>query len=376
MPTRRDLLGGASAAGAVTLLSSPPSVSAAPASAGAADAGSAGAELRARDAMRAANSGMRTHYAALKSALMSRLSPVIVVQNDAKGGRFTLIHDRRQQESVHPVPEVFELAKAISHVPQGVFSIIAPYLSDRVPGLPHADRIDPHDLGMVAFEGPRSRGWIGPLRDYAATLTETRQQLGAAGLPQELEDSCGELLDQALHFIGDSVGSGTLDPASFTDFTGRAYPSIRTNMTHAAQAQISGVEGLMRRWRGRIGEEAWKDLYTVVLSIWTTSELNQASVIIRRCMNRAKVATHLIDLPTAEVPDDPVLVALDNLARIVQDNVAAELVFPTDPVTADAFKGRQDLVSGEILHQLGRAGSACAAAVASACPVRKEKARG
>ncbi|MET9503620.1 hypothetical protein ABZY42_18155 [Streptomyces sp. NPDC006622] len=47
--------------------------------------------------------------------------------------------------------------------------------------------------------------------------------------------------------------------------------------------------------------------------------------------------THLIDLPTVEVPRDPVFVALDNLARIVQDNVSAEMVVPTDPVIADAF---------------------------------------
>ncbi|MFD4771876.1 hypothetical protein [Streptomyces niveus] len=372
MVTRRGFIDGVSAAGTATLLGTTPSASATTR----AGAAVSDAELKARDAIRATNVGMRAGYAALKSELIGRLSPVIVVENDATGGKFTLIHGGSPQESVQPVPELFELAKSISHVPQGIFSTIAAYLSDKVPNLPNADRIDPHDLDMVAFEGPGTDGWIGPLQGYAATLTTARRQLREANLPQELEISCAKILDEALTFVRDSVRSGTFDMASFEEFSARTYPGIRTNMTYAAAAQISGVEGLMRKWRATIGEEAWKDLYTVVLSIWTTSELNQASIIIRRCMNPAKVATHLIDLPTVEVPRDPIFVALDNLARIVQDRVSAEMVFPTDPVVADAFKGKEDLLSVEILHQIEGPTEAPAAPSASAppsaCPVHRE----
>ncbi|MFD9870952.1 hypothetical protein ACFXI8_09260 [Streptomyces niveus] len=373
MVTRRGFIDGMSAAGAATVFGIPSASATTRTGAAVTDA-----ELRARDAIRAANAGMRASYAALKSELISRLSPVIVVQNDATGGEFTLVRRGSPQESVNPVPELFELAKSVSHVPQGIFSTIAAYLSDKVPNLPNADRIDPHDLDMVAFEGPRSGSWITPLQGYAATLTTARRRLGEANLPPELEISCGRILDEALTFIRDSVRSGTFDMASFEEFSGRTYPSIRTNMKYAAAAQISGVEGLMRKWRATIGEEAWKDLYTVVLSIWTTSELNQASIIIRRCMNPAKVDTHLIDLPTVEVPRDPIFVALDNLARIVQDRVSAELVFPTDPLVADAFKGKEDLLSVEILHQLGVTAGAPAtspSSVTSACPLRTERTR-
>ncbi|WP_206309584.1 hypothetical protein [Streptomyces sp. A0642] len=373
MVTRRAFIDGVSAAGAATILGGAPPASAATR----AGAAVTDAEQKARDAIRAANAGMRANYAALKSDLIGRLSPVIVVQNDATGGTFTLIREGSPRESVRPVPELFELAKSISHVPQGIFSTLAAYLSDKVPHLPNAGRIDPHDLDMVAFEGPRTDGWTGPLQAYAATLTTARRQLGKAGLPPELEGSCARILDEALSFIRDSVRSRTFDMASFEEFSARTYPGIRVNMRYAAAAQISGVQGLMRRWRAAIGEEAWENLYTVVLSIWTTSELNQASIIIRRCMNPAKAATHLIDLPTVEVPRDPVFVALDNLARIVQDNVSAELVFPTDPVVADAFKGKEDLLSVEILEQMGEtAGAARMASPTSrpsGCPIRKEE---
>ncbi|MCX4547620.1 hypothetical protein OG204_29000 [Streptomyces sp. NBC_01387] len=372
MATRRVFLSSASAVGAATLFSATPSAAAVPAAATVADA-----ERQARDAMLAVNAGMRSNYAVLKSDLIAYLSPVVVVQNDAKGGKFTLVHNGTQ-ESVNPVSEVFELAKSISHVPLGIFSTVAPYLSDKVPNLPHADRIDPHDLKMVAFKGTGTTGWIAPLQDFAATLTTARRQLDQANLPQELVTSCSELLDAAIEFINASVAGKSLDMKSFEDFSGRVYGNIRTNMKHAADAQIAGVQDVMKKWRAKIGEEGWQDLYTVVLSQWTTSVLNQNSIIIKPCMNPAKVDTHLIDLATVETPKDPIFVALDNLARIVQDNIAAEMVFPVDQEIADALKGKQDLLSDEILDQLGAvaagARTASATTAGDACPFRKRTA--
>lgn len=111
-----------------------------------------------------------------------------------------------------------------------------------------------------------------------------------------------------------------------------------------------------------------------MLSRWATSELNQNSIIIRPCMKPAKAAPHLIDLPAAEPLSDPVFVALDNPARIVQDNIVAELVFPSDRAAADALKGPQALAD-EILEQLGAATPGSAAYFApvgagwGACPV-------
>ncbi|MEU9554882.1 hypothetical protein [Streptomyces fumanus] len=331
-------------------------------------------EKAARDAIRAVNAKMRANYATLKSELTTQLSPVVVVSNNAVGGRFTLIHKGTRVETVDPVPEYFELAKSIAHVPLGVFSVLAAYLSDQVPNIANADRIDPHDLDMVVTKAPGDKGWITPLTAFKSTLQTAYTKLGTANLPLDLESSCDKILTEAVKFIDASVTAQSFDMVSFNRFAARVYPSIRVNMTFAATAQITGIEGLMKRWRTLIGEAAWSDLYVTVLSIWTTAELNQASIIIRRTMNQAKVDTHLIDLPTVETPSDPIAVALDNLARIVQDNIAAEMVFNTDLKVADALKGKEDLLSDEILQQIG--GTAPTArtasfgtAAAGACPI-------
>lgn len=379
MATRRGFIGSASGISTAALLgySASPSAADTPLTDSTGTlATSAVTQQQAKDSIFAVNAGMRSNYATLKAELVKHLSPVIVVQNDAKGGRFTLV-TANGQESVNPVAETFELAKSIAHVPLGCFSVIASYLADKIPNLPNADRIDPHDLLLVAFNDDKSTAWIEPLQAYAATLTTARTNLPAAGLPAALTTSCGNILDAALKFINASVTAKVFDMKSFEDFSGSVYPDIRVNMEHAAQAQIKGVQDTMKTWRAKVGEAAWTDLYCVVLSQWTTSVLNQNTIIIKDCMNAAKVATHLIDLPGLETPKDPIFTALDNLARIVQDNIAAEMVFPKDTKVADALKGKEDLLSDEILIQLG--GSAATTQTSPTyntlsegmCPVRK-----
>ncbi|MFG2636908.1 hypothetical protein ACGFX8_24090 [Streptomyces sp. NPDC048362] len=363
MTKRRTVLAGATAVSAATLLGAAPRAAAADgtgtgtATGTGTPATSSAAQKDARDAIRKVNADMRGNYAALKADLAQRLSPMIVVTNTATGGQFTLVHNGTL-ETVQPVPEYFELAKSIAHVPLGIYSILAQYLANKVPNVPNAARIDAHDLEMVAARGQADHSWATPLTNFQTTLTTARNKLTAANLPKDLQDSCKFILDEAVHYIDATLHDQAFDIASFDVFSSKVYPRIRTNMVFASQAQISGIEGQLQKWRTKLGDAAWNDLYVVVFSIWTTSVLNQASIIIKRCMNQAKVDSHLIDVPTAEILSDPIAVARDNLARIVQDNVAAEMVFAADAEIATALKGRQDLLSEEILNQLGTNGTA------------------
>jgi hypothetical protein len=71
--------------------------------------------------------------------------------------------------------------------------------------------------------------------------------------------------------------------------------------------------------------------------------------------------------------------ALDNLARIVQDNIAAQMVFSSGQDVADALKSKEDLLSTEILAQPGGGAAvgtaafiktaAAGAGTTSGCPV-------
>ncbi|AOJ84632.1 hypothetical protein WS86_29405 [Burkholderia savannae] len=280
--------------------------------------------VRARDAVFAVDNAMRQNYAALKARLTSHLSPVIVVNNDYRGGQYTLIHEGRR-ETLEPVSPVFELVKSISHTPLGIYVIIAPYLKQ-----------------------PEAIEWVRPLEAFGETLKNALRHLDAAEFPADARAASARILEGGIHFIAQSVVEGRFSIESYERFSASVADAIKVNMQCAAQAQVAGVEALIKRWKAELGDDEWKKVYTVVLSIWTTSVRNQNTIILRRLMDRKNVDTHLIDIATAETPADPVAVALDNLARIVQDNIAAEMVFPTDPVLADSLKGTEDLLSNAI----------------------------
>jgi hypothetical protein len=106
-------------------------------------------------------------------------------------------------------------------------------------------------------------------------------------------------------------------------------------MNFAAQALVDGVEKQLAAWREEMGERAWKDLCAVILVIWTTEAQNQHHEILRRLMHQKTVEERLLAIGVGEQEADMVAVALDNLARIVQDNVAAGLILPTDSELAE-----------------------------------------
>ena len=370
-PTRRTVLGGAAAVGAAAALpdfTGRSTVAFADAATTGSVAGSA-TENQARNSILAVDTSMQNNYDTLRAEVINQLNPVIVVDNDAQGGTYYLISNGTVLETIQPVDPVFALAKSIAHTPLGIFSICAPSLDPTNILASQTQYIDPHDLQMVAFNGPGNTSWISSLQTFSNTLDTARQTLASANLPADangsLYDSCAYILDKAHAYIAGAISNREFDMQSFESFTADVYPSVRTNMYWASRVQIDGVSALMTRWRNQLGS-AWSGLYVVVLSIWTTYVQNQNSIILQNFMDQSQVATHLINLMTAETPSSPVHVALDNLARIVQDNIAAEMVFASDQPTADALKGQPDLLSTEILQLLGSSGTTTSTAAAGA----------
>ncbi|MBI4893266.1 MAG: hypothetical protein HY821_21770 [Acidobacteria bacterium] len=320
------------------------------------------------------DSEMRSRYKALKDQVESRVGPLIVVANGPEGGTYWLIQDGQVVEMRQPVDVIFQLAKSIAHIPLGTFSVLAPYLSNIVPA--HhlkAGDMDPHDLDMVAFTGPASNEWLQPLQDWGSRIEATRRALDDANLPDDLHRSSANICDAATAFIHSAIRDRAFTMNGFEDFTGKIFNDISTNMYWSAKAQIEAVTELMTLWKNRLGEN-WRDVYILVYSMWTTSVLNQSTIILRRFLDPDRVNTHLLDIIADQLPiDDPVGVGAENLARIVQDNIAAEMVFPTSQTTADALKGKEDLLSQQILKLLGD--NVVAEVTAASCPFGNIRAR-
>ncbi|MFD7164809.1 hypothetical protein [Streptomyces violascens] len=365
--TRRNFLGSAGTAAAATLLTGTATSSTAHAAATPAGNADAAADTTtARNNILQVDTDMRANYDKLRANVLQQLGPVIVVENGMQGGHYTLVH-QGQQFIEEPISQVFQLAKSIAHVPLGIFSVIAPSLAPTVPA--GQTNMDARDLQLVAYAGPSNTDWITPLQTFATDLDTARRTLEQADLPTDLKVSCAHLLDGGLTYINDITRRRTFDMPGFQKFTGQIADDIKTNMYWAAKVQIEAVKDLFGRWKNKVGADAWHELYVVVLSMWTTSELNQNSIIIKHLMDKDMADSHLIDL-VCESPSVPnaVHVALDNLARIVMDNIAAEMVFSKDQQLADALKGKPDLLSQEILTLLGDTNAPATAAALNACP--------
>lgn len=334
-------------------------------------------EVEARERILKTDLEMRAVYKALKDRVQVHLGPFIVVANGPEGGTYWLVEDNTVVEEVTPIDPIFQLAKSVAHIPLGTFSILAPFLSPELPE--HhviAGDIDANDLKVVASEGPTSGAWIEPILAWQRTVHATRDALRYAGLPEDLRRASTRICYAASEFIDVATQSGRFSMKQFEDFTGAIFGDISTNMYWAAKVQIEAVAELMTRWKARLGSQ-WRDVYVLVYSMWTTSVLNQNTIIIRHFLDPDRVNSHLLDIIADQLPvTDPVSVASENLARIVQDNLAGEMVFPTSQTTADALEGKEDLLAQEILRLLGdRATTAMAEVAGASCPFEHRRYR-
>ncbi len=269
---------------------------------------------------------MRANYDALRAQVIEQLSPVIVIQPDLSGGTYTLIADGAQT-SAHPASPVFQLTKSVCHAPLGLFSILAPYL-----------------------KGPATSEWAAPVTAYREVLATGREALPDCGLPEEGVLASREILTSAIQLADAALAAGTFSIGQFENFTRSVHVAIETNMKLAAVDLVTGVERQLTEWRDALGPEAWRELYAVILAIWTTQVRNQHWVILNRMMDQANVDDHLITLSVGENSEVTIPDALDNLARIVQDKIAAVMVFsaPEDARLQVALADPTDLLADAV----------------------------
>lgn len=262
---------------------------------------------RAVEAVFAIDDMMRSSYDALRARVAEQLSPVIIVRPDLSGGAYTLVLGGTQT-TVHPTSPQFQLAKSVCHTPLGLFSILAPYL-----------------------DGSANGDWEAPLSAFRGVLAKALPALEECGLPDGAVAASQAILNGAIAFADTVMAQGSFSIEDFQAFTRAVAGAIEQNMTLAAQTLVQGVQAQLSAWRDAMGKAAWKELYVVILAIWTTERRNQHWVILKDMMDPETVDDHLITVSVGEQDEVTIPVALDNLARIVQDKVAAVMVFSALP---------------------------------------------
>lgn len=265
------------------------------------------------------------HAADARSNVINNLYPVIVVQLDMSGGTFTLVQ-RNKKTTVQPVDPIFERAKSITHVPLTIYMILATYLKN------------PEESSSL---------WVPKLSQFNIKVKESQVQLkkmhNDSHLPKDVYQWSLTILEASQAFIEKIVSAKNFTLEEFKQFTNSVFDATVGNLQAAATVQVQSVTKLLNQWKEELGEQEWKNMYTVVLSVYTTQIENQHFTILREHVNQDR----LFVVPIGSIQENTIQTALHNLAGIIQDRVISDLLFAKE--TQEGQKMRELQASPEDL---------------------------
>lgn len=289
---------------------------------------------RADAAIFAVDAAMRMNGGVLRAKVAEEIRPVIVSQFDLRGGTYTLLTKTRM-ETVQPVDPAFERVKSITHTPLGIYTIIAPYLKD-----------------------PSAAGWQQRLSEFRNIVTAAADGIERAEVPRIARFWSRAIVREAEGFMTTALDRGVFRISDFRKFARTVFPAVAGNLQIAANIQVSSTARLLRRWRGELGRDAWRDLYAICLVTWTIEFDNQQYLILRKFMDRRRIDQRLYVVAVGSVQENTIPTALSNLATIVQDKIAGHMVFGNRPRQArrlnNVLATQYDLLSEFVKNALRR----------------------
>ncbi|PCE33157.1 hypothetical protein [Burkholderia ubonensis] len=246
------------------------------------------------------DAAMRVNYAANIERIGENIYPLLYAEATFDGGRYTLQVDDHTTYAWQDIDLVYEQAKAIAHVPLGIFSILSGY-------------------GMYS----RDRQWQPALQAYLEQVRPVLQHLGQLSLVGFAKSASHAILTESIRFMESTLSSGAFTLDGFSAYARPLADAIQLNMSTAAASQVATMSKVLDDWKAALGEARWDQLYVVVSALWTLSRENAHELIIKATMKPERRETNVIVSEAV-----PTLAAARNLlGRIVGDRVMAEQVF-------------------------------------------------
>jgi hypothetical protein len=249
------------------------------------------------------DAAMRDNYATNIVKIGEDIYPFLYTEATYDGGCYTLLVDDRTSYVKQSADPIYDQAKALCHIPLGIFAIISGYAKDS-----------------------RYKQWLQPLTDYRAKVSSVAQTLEVLPL---MNSKCGvaarTILVNSLHYL-DSLISGQENFLSFVSF--KAYceklnPFIAVLQMAAAQNQVEVFGRILTTWKAMFTEADWDKLYVVVSVIWPLTHESAHEQIVKSFMKPALQDTNMIVSEAATTLD----MARTLMGRILGDRILAPLVF-------------------------------------------------
>lgn len=291
---------------------------------------------QAQQMVRDIDSAMRANYSINLERISGNIYPILYAESTFDGGRYTLVVDADTSYSHQNVQPIYDITKAISHIPLGVFSIISAYAD--YPGL---------------------KQWGPALQTYHDQVAQVHANIDILNLPGFTKSACISILMKSLTYMRETIRTQTFTFDGFSTYARSLAIEIGQNQATAAGEQYATMTKVLNDWKSKIGQDAWDQMYVVVSAIWTLSQESAHELIIKATMKPELRESHvLVSEAVPTLQDAKVL-----LARVIGDRIMAELVFnpegsDTEKENIASLSTKRDLLSKALEKYTGDVGRA------------------
>lgn len=340
------------------------------------------------------NNGIRDHYAAFIHNVGRNIYPLIIATDHEVDGpcgvgtTLTLYEANGNVTKCSPAHHTnYELYKTCAHTFMGLSVELGPYLANA--GICHGDSTDER-----AQKAPCTRdiSWKKSLSEFLQSVRTYRDALvhaveiealvrdedgvnkgsnstsHATSLelpPLEMRNIMMAMLSTVIGFCESSLTAGMLDVSAWEKLNRDNFPRIKACMKAATKAQADACVKQIVKWRDMLGEEAWRDLYVVIPTVWAVDGENPRKEMFKQLMDAERVQTHII---MSEYPRDH-SDARTLLGRVVGDRAIGRFVFGVESlehqIKVMGLSSEVDVVLDDALPAIW---SACEE---HGCPIRK-----
>ncbi|MBJ6134353.1 hypothetical protein JAU75_16020 [Ochrobactrum sp. Q0168] len=278
------------------------------------------------------DTAMRDNYSKNIYQIGQNIYPLLYVESTFDGGRYTLVLNENKRFVHQSVGDIYDMAKAVAHIPLGIFSIISGY-------------------GLY----PRNGQWLSDLKIYRDRIQRVKENISyiEPSLTGFVKSSILSLVDRSINYINSIISNSIFSYKDYQEYARAQDGDIAILQQRAASNQVEVMTSVLKSWKETIGDELWDEMYVVIGAVWTLTAENAHELIISSMMNPDLRETHIV--VSEAVPDLESAQTL--LGRIVGDRVMAEMVFDASAAVDYAediysLSTRRDLLSQAVEREL------------------------
>ena len=263
----------------------------------------------------ACDNEMQKNYNENHIAIGQQIYPFLYSEFTPDGGRYTLLINDSDRVSAKPVPPLYEIAKSVSHIPLGIWSIISRY---------------------AAY--PKGGGWIDAIEHYHKTLVTALNSLDAFDFEPRVIDNLQAILEKMSELSQQFIEAKTFTLEEYSAVTKSINQELLFLQSLAADIQVSAFTTTLEKWKTLIGKEEWERLYVVISAQWTLSTENVHQLIIANTMASKELAAKNIfvtSMPLANLDE----------ARALCGRIVGDRIMSYETLTADTERGGENIYS-------------------------------